>query len=118
MSKHIVILEDDVAFAETVAEELQEEGFKVTLITQTQELPALLRNKDVDLILSDIMLEEAMGMDILKILKFKNEKIPIVFMTGFDGIPGLSEAMNDKMVIDVLVKPFKISSLINLINKL
>ncbi len=104
-TKNILILEDDVEFAETVAERLEYEGHKVVIITEAKALPSTMREHDINFILSDIMLEETIGFDILKLLKFKQIQIPVVFMTGFDGIKELSAAMEDQVVIDGLSNP-------------
>ncbi|MCB0390185.1 MAG: response regulator transcription factor [Bdellovibrionales bacterium] len=118
MTKKIIILEDDVAFAETLAEGLRQEGIQSIHITEPRELSSVLKNNKIDLILSDIMLEDSMGFDIIKLLNFTKVNTPVIFMTGFDNTPELSKALSHRQVIDVLVKPFKISILVNLINNL
>ena len=115
-TKNILIIEDDLDFANILKDQLSEEGHQVFIIDELRQLSTSIAKYDINFIVSDIMLEESMGLDILKMMKLKNVTIPIVFMTGFDGIRGLSEAMGDEAVIDVLVKPFKIEGLLKLIS--
>lgn len=118
MSKKVVILEDEIEFRNTLAEALANEGFNPQTISTPKELLTILRNEKVDVIVSDIVLEDANGTNILKLLNLQNIQVPIIFMTGFDNTPELSLAKEDHRVVDTLIKPFKINALINLINNL
>ncbi len=115
--KYILILEDDKEFAKVVSECLEVEGYPSVVISTTKELLPALKSHNIRLILSDIMLDQSVGLDILKLLDYKKISIPIVFMTGFDDIPGLAKAMGDKAVVDVLIKPFNFEHLISLVAK-
>lgn len=116
LKKNILIIEDDIELATLLNELLKDEGHQVTLIKEIRELPAAIRAINYQLIISDIQLQDSLGLDLLKILKIKNLQIPVIFMTGYDQAD-LSDTVNDPTVLEILIKPFKNSDLLNLVNR-
>jgi DNA-binding response OmpR family regulator len=103
----ILIVEDETTLAETLAENLAEEGYKTLTAADGESGLTLIRSTLPDLIVLDIMLPVLDGLSICRIVR-KNpstQHIPIIMLTArgteVDKIVGLESGADD-----YIVKPF------------
>jgi two-component system response regulator CpxR len=82
MNQKILIIEDDGALAPIIKDLFEIHNFKVYLVSDGIEALDLLRNTDVDVILSDIDMPRMNGLDFLKVFRKQNTSIPVIIMTG------------------------------------
>lgn len=111
MMKKILIIEDDQSIAELQRDYLEIEGFLVEIALTGQEgLHKALNDKQVNLILLDLMLPEIDGFQICKTIRNHND-IPILIVSAkkedIDKIRGLGLGADD-----YIVKPFSPSELV------
>lgn len=105
MSKHILIVDDDILLRRSLAFSLQNGGYTTTSAGSAEEALIIIQNNPPDLILLDIGLPG--GMDGLEALHlFQGEKsIPIIFVTArrreLDEVVGLELGADD-----YITKPF------------
>jgi DNA-binding response OmpR family regulator len=110
MAEKILIVEDEPALLETLAYNLEREGYQVE--TESDGIKALeaARKEQPDLIVLDIMLPGMNGFEITRILR-KDMKIPILILTArdeeIDRILGLELGADD-----YLTKPFSMRELL------
>lgn len=109
--KKILIIEDDQSIAELQRDYLEIEGFLVEIALTGQEgLHKALNDKQVNLILLDLMLPEIDGFQICKTIRNHND-IPILIVSAkkedIDKIRGLGLGADD-----YIVKPFSPSELV------
>lgn len=81
-----------------------------------QEALDILTGTIPDLILLDLIMPEMDGFEFLEILKVKNYKIPIIVLTAYLRETTYQRCM-DLGVDGYLNKPYKMNTLLNLINK-
>jgi two-component system, OmpR family, response regulator RegX3 len=110
----ILVAEDDLTLAETLAYNLRTEGFEPTVThTGLQALVATRRDRP-DLILLDIMLPEMDGFEVCRIVRAESS-IPIIMLTARDGetdaVVGLEMGADD-----YVTKPFRLRELMARIN--
>ncbi|MCR5627795.1 MAG: response regulator [Lachnospiraceae bacterium] len=94
VSKHILIIDDDPAYAKIVREWIKDK-YKVSIVTAgMQALTFLFKNK-VDLILLDYEMPIVNGPQVLQMIRSDDElkKIPVIFLTGV----GTPEEVNSVM---------------------
>ncbi|WP_041832203.1 response regulator transcription factor [Actinoplanes sp. N902-109] len=110
----ILVVEDEVALAETIREGLAAEGFTVDLahngaegLWTATETP----HGAYDAIMLDIMLPELSGYEICRHLRARAVWTPVLMLTAKDGEYDEADAL-DLGADDYLVKPFKIVVLI------
>ncbi|WP_447919878.1 sigma-54-dependent transcriptional regulator [Achromobacter aegrifaciens] len=99
---HLLIVDDDPAIRETLAEVGRENGFSVALAASVKDALIQLERQAPDLVLTDIRLPEGSGMDI-----FKNEaaaSAEVVVMTGHGTVDNAVQALR-LGATDYLVKP-------------
>ena len=79
----------------------------------------ILRNNSVniDLVISDIVMPEMSGIELIEIfLKYKPD-IKVIFITGYNQIPSIQKRL-DNLNFPILKKPFDLDILVDLVMKL
>jgi len=105
----ILIIEDEPRLLRLLEMNLESE-FKVTAVSNGAEALSKIGHESFDVILSDIRLPGASGMDILKASIQKNPETPVILVTAFGTVENAVEAMKIG-AFDYLVKPVKIKEL-------
>lgn len=113
MKALIAVVDDEPDIAELVSARLSEAGFRVKKFSDSGGLLGFLRKNTPDLIILDLMLPDADGMEVCKYLKRKAEfaSIPVIMLTAkaeeIDRVLGLELGADD-----YVVKPFSPKELV------
>ncbi len=105
MKRRILLVEDDPIFLRPLQRTLEVEGYEVMVVPSGEEALDLLKNDDVDLVLTDKRLPGMDGVDLVRRLKAEHPDQAIVVMTAYGTIESAVEAMR-LGAADYLVKPF------------
>ncbi|MGW8315162.1 MAG: response regulator transcription factor [Bacteroidales bacterium] len=109
--KTILIIEDDVSILEGLKDNLEFEGYEVISETNGTRGLHLAKEKDVALLLLDIMLPGTNGYDICRSLKKMKPDLPILMLTArgseMDKVWGLDIGADD-----YITKPFSLPELL------
>jgi EAL domain-containing protein (putative c-di-GMP-specific phosphodiesterase class I)/CheY-like chemotaxis protein len=100
----ILVAEDDPALLEVVAALLAESGYETVAVSSGKEAIDSLRSTTVDIVLTDIVMPDATGVDVLRTVREHNLDTPVILMTGNPTLPTATEALN-LGAIGYLVKP-------------
>ena len=104
MPQHIVVVEDDAGVRTLLSRILRECGYEVTGAADGEELQAALGERQVDLVLLDIMLPGASGFDLCRMIRSRS-RVPIIMISArgqeSDRVAGL-----DLGADDYIAKPF------------
>ena len=109
MKKYVLLVEDEPDLNQTVAFNLDSEGYSVETAFNGKEALKLIEEKTPDLILLDLMLPDMSGLEICRILRSskKTKNTPIMMVTAkgeeIDRIVGFELGADD-----YIVKPFSI----------
>ncbi len=109
----VLLVEDETAIANFIAEGLEEEGFAVDVAHNGREGARLALDNlsEYDLILLDWMLPGASGIEICRAIRKENTSVPVIFLTAKDTVDdvvfGLETGAND-----YLRKPFAFEELL------
>lgn len=117
----IAIVEDDMKIREGLSKLLKNNGYEIVAFNEFENIPLLIKNSEVNLVLLDINLPFENGYEICRKIK-ENNNIPIIFVTSRDSTE--DEIMSIKVGgIDFITKPYdtiilleKIKRAINLSN--
>lgn len=111
--KEIYLLEDDLDIQKMLKDYLEKNGFKISSFKNSEEFLYGMRKNKPDLILLDLMLPDADGIEICKNLKNKEEfsKIPIIIVSAktqeIERVIGLEVGADD-----YVCKPFSLRELL------
>lgn len=107
----ILLIEDEAKTARAVQTGLRSEGFETAIARTGEEGLLLLNAEKFDLVVLDWMLPGSDGIEILKTLRARGTKTPVLLLTARDAIEdrvlGLESGADD-----YLVKPFAFAELL------
>ena len=112
----ILVVDDDQVSLNMLQEFLQKNHFEVFLAQNAEQAMQQVRTHQIQLVLSDIKMEESDGLSLLGDLKERYPKIVMIMMTGFGSMEGAIEAIQ-KGAFDYISKPFDLIKLLALVNK-
>ena len=108
--KNILVIEDDISILRGLKDNLEYEGYSVLTETDGRKGLETAREKNVDLILLDIMLPGINGFEICRKIKKEKPELPIIMITArgseMDKVSGLDTGADD-----YVTKPFSIPEL-------
>ena len=113
----ILVVDNDLHVLEVIEARLSSSGFQVCKASGVQEALGILKDKKVDLIISDMKMPGMGGMDLLKNVRSLMPGLPLIFLTAYGTIPDAVRAVKAGAV-DYLVKPFDGRDLINKTRKI
>lgn len=118
MNKFIIcIVEDEEIIRVTLADELIDNGYEVISFPDAQECLNYLENNWIDIIITDLRLPDANGLELLKEVKKKMPNVEMLVMTAYGSVDTAIEAMRIG-AFNYLMKPFTTDELLVNIQKL
>jgi len=106
----ILLLEDNVRLADLVRDGLTLQGFAVDVSDSIDAAEQVLPINRYDLLLVDLGLPDGDGLDLVRALRRRGNKIPILVLTARGGLDDRVVGL-DAGADDYLVKPFQIAEL-------
>ena len=110
----VLLAEDEPLIAETLGDSLEEAGFQVLKAVDTDSALAILRDQDPDVVLTDISMPGAGGMEILRASVESDKLRPVIVITGFATVDNAVEAMR-LGAINYIQKPFSNDSVVQMV---
>ncbi len=111
----ILLTEDDRMLGKAIKESLEIEGEVVDLVEDSESCETALATTNFDLLILDIGLPKKNGIEILKSIRLKNNNIPVILLTAYDGVLQKVNGLNVG-ADDYITKPFEMNELIARIN--
>ena len=113
MSKRILIVDDDRRLCHELVSCLEEEGYSAEYAFDGVQGIELVRQNQYDVILLDIKMPNANGLDVLKKMKKLRPEVAVILITGQSLIEKLIQEENaSSLLAGFLNKPFYAESLI------
>ncbi len=106
----ILIAEDDPSLAEGLQRTLRKAGHAVDWARNGGEADAALGTQEFDLLILDISLPKLSGFEVLKRLRARDSRLPVLVLTGLDSVHDRVRGL-DAGADDYLVKPFQVAEL-------
>lgn len=103
MSGNILIIDDEIKLLKLLGMILSQENFNVKEASTARSAMTMLEQHDFDVVLSDVRLPDAFGIDLVKSIKAKFPHLEIILMTAFGNITDAVQAMKNG-AYDYLVK--------------
>jgi DNA-binding NtrC family response regulator len=108
MNKHILIIDDEASIRDILGQLLTISGYRITAVASAAAAIESVRQDPPDLIISDLQLEDADGLEMIARLKVILPNVPVILLTGvlFD-----QEVVSDVLKTKVACYLAKTSSL-------
>lgn len=110
----ILLLEDDKSLNRGISLKLQKEGYEVLSAFGVTEAEEVFRTNQIDLIISDITMNDGNGLDFAKEVRKKSD-VHILFLTALDQEVDIVNGY-DVGADDYITKPFSLMVLISKVN--
>ena len=106
----ILLVEDTPDLAEAIIERLRTDGHAIDWLTDGEQADKLLSYQQYSLVILDLGLPKLDGMSVLKKLRQRRDKTPVLILTARSGIDDRVDAL-DLGADDYLVKPIDLREL-------
>ncbi|MEN4759980.1 sigma-54 dependent transcriptional regulator [Chryseobacterium sp. C39-AII1] len=103
MHGNILIIDDEIKLLKLLGMILSQENFNVKEASTARSAMTMLEQYEFDVVLSDVRLPDAFGVDLIKSIKTKHPHLEIILMTAFGNITDAVQAMKNG-AYDYLVK--------------
>ena len=111
----ILVVEDNETFRDTVRDLLRDAGYKVRGARSARKATKRLSKHDFDLVLTDIELGDASGLDVIEVANARRPATKLIVMSGR---ANLGEQALQSGAARFLEKPFSAQHLLDVINEL
>ncbi len=109
--KYILLIEDQKMLADTMMAFLKREGYMVYWAKDGHEGLEMLREHEIDIVVTDLKMPNMSGEEFLEILKRKyHSTLPVIVQTAF-GTAENSTRLMKLGVCDILMKPYGLDEL-------
>ncbi len=106
----ILIAEDDAVIADGLTQSLRHSGYAVDCARTGSEADAALAVGQYDLVILDLGLPRLNGFEVLKRLRSRQSKVPVLILTALDAVSDRVRGL-DLGADDYLAKPFALTEL-------
>ena len=97
-SAHILVVEDESGMRNTLAANLEDQGYRVTACQSGKEALAYIQQHPPDVVIADLRLPDASGLEILETLKEISPEAAFILITGYASVETAVEAVNEQGV--------------------
>ncbi len=113
---HVLIVDDEVEFASTLAERMELRGFRAKVTNSGEDALSSVMKEPPDVVLLDLKMPDIGGLEVLDTIKTKDKSIEVIMITGHgctvSGIEGMEHG-----AFDYLMKPVDLKMLLEKIKQ-
>jgi CheY-like chemotaxis protein len=117
--KRILVVEDELEFAQLLKARLEMAGYRVSIVVDAYAATEAIIKEDFDLIVLDLMMPAGGGLSVLERIRQIPEKstIPVVILTGKTIDDEVKEKAEKYHVHTILTKPVESHRFVSIIDK-
>ncbi len=112
----ILILDDEPIVSKRLKPSLDKNGYEVETFVRSVDAMSRIRERDFDIIITDLKMEGINGMEFLTEAKRRSPSTEVIVITGFATMETAKQSFS-KGVFDFLAKPFKLGEILEVIRK-
>ena len=107
MPLEILILDDEPIVGQRLKAALEKEGHCAETFVDPLEAVARLEDKTFDIVVTDIRMDNMDGIEILELVRKKNDRTKVIMITGYATLEVARESLT-KGAFDFIAKPFNL----------
>lgn len=112
----VLLVDDEVIVGQRLKPALTKIGCNVETFEDSKEALKRIDEKAFDIVVTDIMMADVNGIELLEYVQKKSARTKVIMITGYATEALAREAM-DKGAFDIIAKPFRPGDLRNMIAK-
>src|SRR5688500_13496885 len=95
MGRRIMIVDDEAAIRESLADALADDGGDVQTAADAKQALALMARATPDVVLTDVRMPDLDGLALLREIRRRTPQVDVVLMTAFDDMSIVASAMRE-----------------------
>jgi DNA-binding response OmpR family regulator len=107
----LLLVEDDTMIGESVLDLLRDEGYAVDWVKDVEMADVTLESQSYDLVLLDLGLPKRDGLEVLRKLRSRKDRTPVLIATARDALEQRVRGL-DMGADDYIVKPYELDELL------
>jgi two-component system response regulator HydG len=107
----VLVVDDDLALAETIADGLVEHGYDATGVGSSREALRELESVEYEAVVTDLRMPGVDGLDLLAQARHLAPQRPVIVMTAYSAVESAIESIRQG-AYHYLTKPFKVEELV------
>jgi len=115
-SKRILLVDDEQAILKALWRLLKRRGYEIHMAESGAEALETLKEKPIDLIISDMRMPNMNGAEFLSIARKRHPEVIRILLTGYSDMDCTVQAINDGGIYGYLSKPWESDQLMELID--
>lgn len=112
----ILVLDDEPIVSKRLKPSLTKNGYEVETFVRSVDALSRIREKNFDIIITDLKMEGINGMEFLTEAKRRSPTTEVIVITGFATMETARQSFS-RGVFDFLAKPFKLGEILAVIRK-
>ncbi len=112
----ILVVDDEEIVGKRLRQVLEKAGYEVEVFTSGREAVERLSEREFDIVVSDIRMDDVDGMDVLDAVRRTSERTKVILITGYATLELAREAAA-KGACEFIAKPFYPKDLLAAIEK-
>jgi putative two-component system response regulator len=101
----VLVIDDDAIVREVMSDMLEASGYEVVCAASATEALALFTDESIGVVLTDIVMPDLSGLELLESMRLHRPNLPIVLVTGANTRDNLTEALR-RGADGLVAKPF------------
>jgi DNA-binding NtrC family response regulator len=106
----LLIIDDEPLVGQRLKPALIKEGYRVEIYTDPKEAVDRLKDKNFDIVVTDIRMEELDGLQVMESVLQKSPATKVIMITGYATLDMAHESLA-KGAFDFIAKPFRIGKI-------
>lgn len=103
--ERVLVVDDDASITQCVVLLMKRAGYQCAACNTGSDALAKLESEEFELVITDLRLPDATGIEITSASKAVNPETPVILMTSFSSVESVIEALR-KGANDYIIKPF------------
>lgn len=104
----VLFVDDQDEILYLIKRMLKDESYKTLFAKSGEEALDLIENNHIDVIVTDVIMPEMSGLELLDIVKESHPEIVRIILSGFSQIPTLLSAINNGKIFRYITKPWQV----------
>src|SRR5690242_15965638 len=93
MVDRVLVVDDQLAMAETIADGLADRGYEATPVASSREATTILERERIDVLVTDLRMPQIDGLGLLAISKRTDPSRPVIVMTAYSAVDTAIESI-------------------------
>jgi len=115
-SIEVLVVDDEQIVLDSIKKHLRREDYVLHCVLSPEEGLEIMRHKEIDVVLTDLMMPEIDGLEFMKIVKNYSPNVPVIMITGYATINTALQA-TQLGAFDYIAKPFSKAELLSVVRR-